>query len=176
MNIVITGVGGQGSLLTSQILGALFIQRGQEVKVNEVHGMSQRGGNVVTMVRAGERVHSPLVAPGQADLLIGLEMIETLRGLSYLAPEGKVVASTQVIWPVSAPRTQTYTLPPRTIAVDAVALAKQAGNERAANTALLGAASKVMDFSREEWHQAIQAAVKPKTLEVNLTAFGLGAG
>ena len=176
MDIVIMGVGGQGSLLASQILGELFTNAGLDVKVSEVHGMSQRGGSVVTMMRAGERVSTPLVAPGTADLLVGMETIEGLRGLPFLSKQGKLVASTQVVWPVSAKEKTVQSFPQGNgeIILDAVALAKQAGNEKTANTAVLGAVSTVMDFSDQEWHKAIQASVKPKTLDVNLKAFALG--
>lgn len=176
MNIVIVGVGGQGSLLASQILGNLFMNRGLDVKVNEVHGMSQRGGNVVTMVRAGERVASPVVMPGTADVLIALEMLEAARGMYYLKPDGILVASSRMILPLSA-RKQESAFSVGVIGgvtLDALALAMEAGNERAANVVLLGAVSAQMDFSEEEWETAVRLAVKPKFIDVNLKAFTLG--
>ncbi|MCL2082770.1 MAG: indolepyruvate oxidoreductase subunit beta [Oscillospiraceae bacterium] len=176
MNIVIMGVGGQGSLLASQLLGELFIRQGLDVKVSEVHGMSQRGGSVITMMRSAKKVYSPLVDPGTADLLIGLEVIETLRGLPFLSKNGKIVATTQIVWPVSAKKDREYGVPEENGAVilDAVELSRRAGNEKTANVAVLGAVSAVMGYDEKAWHEALGATVKPEMLDVNLKAFTLG--
>ena len=178
-NVLIVGVGGQGSLLASQLLGNLYLARGLAVKVNEVHGMSQRGGSVVTTVRAGERVDSPVIVPGTADLLISFEQLEAQRWAHFLSPEGKLVASTQKILPMPVISGVTAYPPGITerckgLWIDATAIAAEAGNVRCSNVALLGAASVVMDFSQDEWTAALSAVIKPALLEVNLKAFALG--
>ncbi len=172
-NIVIAGVGGQGSLLASKILGDLFMSRGVDVKVNEIHGMSQRGGSVVTTVRAGEKVYSPLIAAGEADILIGLEITEAARSLPLLKNNGKLFASSRRI-SVSA----NGSAPPVGIIgadpIDAPALAAEAGNVRCENVVMLGAASSALDFTADEWEDALRGAVKPLHIDVNLKAFTLG--
>ncbi|MDR0294105.1 MAG: indolepyruvate oxidoreductase subunit beta [Oscillospiraceae bacterium] len=172
MNIIIAGVGGQGSILAAKIFGSLYLARGFDVKVNEVHGMSQRGGSVVTMVRAGDKVYSPLVMPGGADLLIGLEVTETARCLRWLSPNGKTVVSSWRI-PIQGDESGPCILlgEPQ---IDAHGLAAKAGSPRCENTVLLGAASKLLDFTEEEWEQAIRENVKPSTLDVNMKAFKAG--
>jgi len=183
-NILIAGVGGQGSLLASRVLGAFFLSQGLDVKVSEVHGMSQRGGSVVTYVRAGERVDSPLVPAGEADLLIGLEYLEALRWTEHVKPDGAVVLNTQKILPMPV-ITGSMSYPDgiaetilesgrRTVVLDALALAKQAGDLRAVNVVLLGAASKLLGGAPADWEAALTACVKPKFLDVNLKAFRVG--
>jgi indolepyruvate ferredoxin oxidoreductase beta subunit len=175
-NILIAGVGGQGSLLASKLLGRLFLSHGYDVKVNEVHGMSQRGGSVITTVRAGKRVDTPLVTPGECDLLIALERLEALRWVSQLAPEGKLVASAQRIPPMPV-ITGAAAYPedkPQALWVDALALAEQAGSVKCANIALLGAASRFLEFSPLEWTQAISECVPAKAVAINIKAFELG--
>ena len=180
INIVIMGTGGQGSLLASTIFGNLFMNKGLDVKNNEVHGMSQRGGSVVTMMRAGEHVHSPILTHGTADILVGLEAIEASRGLPFLKPGGFIAASTQMIIPVSArgrlADREKWMLEkkPGMVIIDALDLARQAGSELSANVAVLGAVSTRMDFSDEEWHVAIRSSVKPELADVNIKAFALG--
>ncbi len=183
-NILISGVGGQGSLLASRILGAYFLGLGLTVKVSEVHGMSQRGGSVVTYVRAGQAVASPLIPEGQADLLIALEQLEALRWLPHVAPDGAVVVSLQQILPMPVisgaaeyPRHIVDTIQNsgrRTIAFDALALAERAGNLRASNVALLGAASRLLGGSAADWDAALAGCIKPALLAVNQKAFLLG--
>lgn len=173
INVVIAGVGGQGSILASKVLGSLFLSRGMDVKVNEVHGMSQRGGSVVTMVRAGEKVYSPLVSPGEADILIGLELHEAIRATIYLSLEGKMIVSSRKI-PIRQAANITSVVFDGHEPIDALELAKEAGNPRCENVVLLGAASKVMDFTQEEWEQALREHVKPQHIDVNLKAFTLG--
>ncbi|MDR1736940.1 MAG: indolepyruvate oxidoreductase subunit beta [Oscillospiraceae bacterium] len=174
-NILIAGVGGQGSLLASKLLGQLFIRRGFDVKVNEVHGMSQRGGSVITTVRAARRVDSPLIADGECGLLIALEQLEALRWVHTLAPDGKLVASTQKIAPmpvitgaVQYPSVA-ETLPG--LWVDALQLALDAGSPRAANVVMLGAAARFLEFDDNEWIQAIAESLPPKAAEINIAAF-----
>jgi indolepyruvate ferredoxin oxidoreductase beta subunit len=178
INILIAGVGGQGALLASKLLGALFLMYDMDVKVNEVHGMSQRGGSVITTVRAGAKVHSPLIVPGECDILIAMEQLEALRWSHYLSKTGKLVASTLRILPANVDE-NTY---PKNIPeqlpglwVDAQAIAKQAGNIRSANTALLGAASRYMDFSMLQWSQVISETLPQKAVSVNVNAFELGS-
>lgn len=179
VNILIAGVGGQGSLLASRLLGWLFMRHDYEVKVNEVHGMSQRGGSVVTTVRAGVRVDSPLVVPGECDLLIAMEQLEAKRWAHCLAPEGHLVASTQKIAPMPViTGATTYpeireTLPG--LWIDALGCAERAGSAKCANLALLGAASRYLDFSTLEWTQAIAECVPAKVVAMNMKAFEYGA-
>lgn len=181
---MIVGVGGQGSLLASRILGAIYLSKGLDVKVSEVHGMSQRGGSVVTYIRAGEKVSSPLVPVGEADLLISFEELEALRWVHYLKKDGALAVNTQKIFPMPVitgaakyPEDiigKVNDLPIKCIAIDAASLAAKAGNEKASNVALLGAASEITGVDVSVWEDAIASTVPPKSLEINLKAFELG--
>ncbi len=183
-NILIVGVGGQGSLLASRILGTLYRNQGMEVKVSEVHGMSQRGGSVITYVRAGESIASPIIPVGEADLIIAFEQLEALRWVHYLKPGGAVVYSTQEIMPMPV-ITGAVKYPEgiaekiaktgaKSVAVDALSIAVEAGNVKAANVVLMGAASKIIGFSDEAWQQALIETVPAKFLELNKKAFTMG--
>ena len=184
-NIMIVGVGGQGSLLASKLLGKLFLSRGYAVKVSEVHGMSQRGGSVVTYVRYGDKVYSPIIDKGQADFILSFELLEAARWTEYLKPGGRIVTNTQQINPMpvitgAAQYPQGLVEKMRQAgmdvdAFDALSLAEEAGSAKAVNIVLLGRLSKGFDFTRAEWEQAIQESVPPKFLELNLRAFALGA-
>lgn len=184
-NIMIVGVGGQGSLLASKLLGKLFLSRGYDVKVSEVHGMSQRGGSVVTYVRYGDKVYSPIIDKGQADFILSFELLEAARWTEYLKPGGRIVTNTQQINPMpvitgAAQYPQGLVEEMRRAgmdvdAFDALSLAEEAGSAKAVNIVLLGRLSKGFDFTRAEWEQAIQESVPPKFLELNLRAFALGA-
>ena len=184
-NIMIVGVGGQGSLLASKLLGKLFLSRGYDVKVSEVHGMSQRGGSVVTYVRYGGKVYSPIIDKGQADFILSFELLEAARWTEYLKPGGRIVTNTQQINPMpvitgAAQYPQGLVEEMRRAgmdvdAFDALSLAEEAGSAKAVNIVLLGRLSKSFDFSRAEWEQAIRESVPPKFLELNLRAFALGA-
>ena len=184
-NIMIVGVGGQGSLLASKLLGRLLLSRGYDVKVSEVHGMSQRGGSVVTYVRFGERVCSPIIDQGEADFIVSFELLEAARWTSFLKPEGTVVVNTQQINPMPVvigameyPAelvAKMQALGVKVDAFDALSIANEAGSSRAVNIALMGRLSKYFDFTQEEWMQAIEASVPPKVLELNKKAFQLGA-
>lgn len=184
-NIMIVGVGGQGSLLASKLLGKLFLSRGYDVKVSEVHGMSQRGGSVVTYVRYGGKVYSPIIDKGQADFILSFELLEAARWTEYLKPGGRIVTNTQQINPMpvitgAAQYPQGLVEKMRQAgmdvdAFDALSLAEEAGSAKAVNIVLLGRLSKSFDFTRAEWEQAIQESVPPKFLELNLRAFALGA-
>lgn len=184
-NIMIVGVGGQGSLLASKLLGKLFLSRGYDVKVSEVHGMSQRGGSVVTYVRYGGKVYSPIIDKGQADFILSFELLEAARWTEYLKPGGRIVTNTQQINPMpvitgAAQYPQGLVEKMRQAgmdvdAFDALSLAEEAGSAKAVNIVLLGRLSKGFDFTRAEWEQAIRESVPPKFLELNLRAFALGA-
>lgn len=183
-NIMIVGVGGQGSLLASKLLGSLLLDQGYDVKVSEVHGMSQRGGSVVTYVRYGEHVYSPLIDRGEADLILSFELLEAARWLPYLSGGGKIITSTQQIDPMPVV-TGTARYPEDLAgkmraagafvdAIDCLSLAKQAGNSKAVNIVLMGRLSNSFDFPEEAWQKALRSVVPPKYLDLNLKAFELG--
>ena len=183
-NIMIVGVGGQGSLLASKLLGQLLLTRGYDVKVSEVHGMSQRGGSVVTYVRFGDKVYSPIVDKGEADFIVSFELLEAARYTEDLRKGGKIVTSTQKINPMPV-ITGAAAYPDGLIekmqaagidvdAIDALALAEEAGSAKAVNIVLMGRLSRWFDFSEEEWLQAIEQTVPAKFLELNKKAFMLG--
>lgn len=183
-NILLVGVGGQGILLASEILSEAAMLAGFDVKKSEIHGMSQRGGSVVSHVRYGIEVFSPIVPEGEGDILFGFELMETVRSLPLLKHGGTVVANDLQISPPSVLMGQeTYPggLPERIKAqftdfllVDGQHLATDAGNVRAANTVLLGAVSKRLNIPEEEWLKALEKMVPPKALEVNKRAFVMG--
>ncbi len=183
-DLVIVGVGGQGTLLASKILGHIALEEGCDVKVSEVHGMAQRGGSVITHVRVGEKVHAPLVCAGGADYLLAFEELEAARAISFLKPGGSLIVSTQRILPMPViSGTAQYPEEPlcaseevcRTQKLDALSMAEKAGSQRAVNLVLLGALSKHLPWEKDVWHSAIAACVPPKTLETNIKAFDLGA-
>ena len=183
-NIMIVGVGGQGSLLASKLLGRLLMEQGYDVKVSEVHGMSQRGGSVVTYVRYGDRVASPVIDKGEADFIVSFELLEAARWISFLKPGGQIVTSTQQIDPMPV-ITGAMTYPENLVkkmqaagvkvdALDCLALAKQAGSSKAVNIVLMGRLSHYFDLPEEAWMQAMEAIVPAKFLELNKKAFDLG--
>ena len=179
-NIMIVGVGGQGTLLASRILGNTVINEGFDVKLSEVHGMSQRGGSVVTYVKYGEKVYSPIVDKGEADIILAFELLEAYRALPYLKTGGKIIVNNQKIDPMPVisglatyPENIAEKLPDATV-VDALSLAKEAGNIKAVNVVLIGVMAKSTDIPYEKWVETIKATVPPKFLEVNLKAFELG--
>ena len=165
-NIMIVGVGGQGSLLASKLLGRLLLTRGHDIKVSEVHGMSQRGGSVVTYVRFGDKVYSPIVDKGEADFIVSFELLEAARYTEDLKPDGKIITSTQQINPMPVITDID--------AIDALALAEEAGSSKAVNIVLMGRLSKYFDFTEEEWMTAIEQSVPAKFLELNKKAFLMG--
>lgn len=183
-NIMIVGVGGQGSLLASKLLGHLLLQEGYDVKVSEVHGMSQRGGSVVTYVRFGEKVYSPIIDKGQADFIVSFEKLEAARYLEYLKPDGRIVVNTQEIDPMpvvtgaaSYPDNLLSKIEQTGVSVDAMdclALAEKAGNAKAVNIVLMGRLSEYFDISVEKWIKAIEECVPAKFVETNKKAFMLG--
>jgi len=183
-NIMIVGVGGQGSLLASKLLGYLLLNEGYDVKVSEVHGMSQRGGSVVTYVRYGERVASPVIDLGEADCIVSFELLEAARYLPCLKKDGQIVTNTQQIDPMPVvtgvaeyPEDLVGKMKAAGVKVDAldcVKLAAEAGNIKAVNLVLLGRLSHYFDFPEDAWMNAIGNCVPPKFLEVNKKAFALG--
>ncbi len=183
-NIMIVGVGGQGTLLASKLLGKLLLTRGYDVKVSEVHGMSQRGGSVVTYVRWGEKVYSPIIDKGEADCILSFELLEAARWAEYLKKDGVILTNTQKISPMSVitgaaeyPENleeKLNALQIRLDAFDALKLAEQAGSSKVVNLVLLGRLSSYFDFTEEEWMDAISVSVPEKFLEMNKKAFLLG--
>ena len=182
-NIMIVGVGGQGTLLASRILGNTVINEGYDVKVSEVHGMSQRGGSVVTYVKYGEKVYSPIIDEGEADIILAFELLEALRALPYLKKGGKIIVNNQAIDPMPVitgaaqyPADIVKKLSDKvdTLSIDALALAKEAGNIKAVNVVLIGVMAKSTDIPYENWVETIKTTVPEKFLEVNLKAFDLG--
>lgn len=183
-SIMIVGVGGQGSLLASRIIGNVLLSQNFDVKVSEVHGMSQRGGSVVTYVKYGDEVCSPVVNKGEADIIISFEQLEAARWLPYLKKGGHLVTSTQQIDPMPV-ITGAAVYPDDiigkikalgidVIAVDALSLAEQAGTAKASNVVLMGVVSTKMPFDESVWQAAIEQCVPPKFLELNKKAFALG--
>lgn len=184
-NIMIVGVGGQGTLLASKLLGYVLLNQGYDVKVSEVHGMSQRGGSVVTYVRFGKMVYSPVIDKGEADIILAFEKLEAARWLEYLKPGGQIIVSTQEIEPMPV-ITGAMQYPAdliskmeasgaRVDAKDFLALASLAGSSKAVNIALIGRLSKYFpEISDDIWRDAITATVPLKFLELNLKAFELG--
>lgn len=183
-NIMIVGVGGQGSLLASKLLGHLLMEQGYDVKVSEVHGMSQRGGSVVTYVRYGDRVNSPVIDRGEADYIVSFELLEAARWLSYLKPDGQIVTSTQQIDPMPVitgaaayPENLVEKMKATGVQVDALdclALAEEAGSSKAVNIVLMGRLSHYFDLPDGAWQKSLEAMVPPKFLELNKKAFELG--
>ena len=182
-NIMIVGVGGQGTLLTSRILGGLAIEAGFDVKISEVHGMAQRGGSVVTYVRYGEAVAEPIVEAGQADILIAFERLEALRYAHFLKKDGILIINDQRIDPMTVvtgaaeyPENIIEELGSKykVVSLNAMEEALKLGNSRVFNTVILGVAARNMEFDKAAWIQVIESTVPPKTREINLTAFEAG--
>ena len=182
-NIMIVGVGGQGTLLTSRILGNLAIHGGYDVKLSEVHGMAQRGGSVVTFVRYGEQVAEPIVEGGCADVLIAFERLEALRYLHFLKKDGVVIVNDWRIDPITVvtgaaeyPENILETLQAarKTVVVEATKTALEMGAPKAFNVVVLGAAARYMGFEKDDWVKVLEATVPPKTVEVNRRAFEAG--
>ena len=184
-NVMIVGVGGQGSLLASKLLGKLLLNKGYDIKVSEVHGMSQRGGSVVTYVRFGDKVYSPVIDKGQADFIVSFELLEAARWTEYLKPGGKIIVNTQQINPMPViigaaeyPENLVEKMMAAGLdvdALDALTLAEEAGSSKAVNIVLMGRLSRYFDIPAEQWLAAIEQSVPPKFLELNKRAFRLGA-
>ena len=183
-NIMIVGVGGQGSLLASKLLGHLLLSRGYDVKVSEVHGMSQRGGSVVTYVRYGDKVYSPVIDEGEADYIVSFELLEAARWLPYLKKDGIIVTNTQQIDPMPV-ITGAAEYPEGLVeklkasgakvdALDCLSLATEAGSAKAVNIVLMGRLSHYFDIPEEAWMESLKANVPERFLELNTKAFKLG--
>ena len=186
VNLLLSGVGGQGVVLASYVLSQVALAEGYDVKQSEVHGMSQRGGSVTSHFRFGDKVWEPLVIQGTADILMAFEALEALRYVNWLKPEGMLIYNSLRInpSPVSA-GLATYPADidaliadahPNVRRVNANELAQEAGTVKAANVVMLGAVSPALPFATEAWEEVIRGAVPPKTIEVNLKAFRLGVG
>ena len=182
-NIMIVGVGGQGTLLTSRVLGGLAIAGGYDVKLSEVHGMDQRGGSVVTFVRYGEKVAEPIVEEGQADVIIAFERLEAMRYAHFLKKDGALVINDWRIDPmpvvIGAAKYPEGILEElkkdhKVYAVNATEESKKLGNPKVFNMIVLGVAAQHMDFSKEDWYKVIESTVPPKTIEINKAAFDVG--
>jgi indolepyruvate ferredoxin oxidoreductase beta subunit len=183
-NIMIVGVGGQGSLLASKLLGHLLMSQGYDVKVSEVHGMSQRGGSVVTYVRYGDKVFSPVIDKGEADYIVSFEILEAARWLPFLKKDGQIVTNTQQIDPMPV-ITGAAEYPSDLVnklkatgakvdALDCLSLAEEAGSAKAVNIVLLGRLSHYFDLPEDAWMKSLEANVPAKFLEMNKKAFELG--
>ena len=180
-SLMIVGVGGQGTLLTSRILGSVFMNAGFDVKVSEVHGMSQRGGSVVTYVKCAGKVYSPLIGEGEADYILAFEKLEAARYLPYLKTEGVMIVNLLEITPASVEKggypagiiEKLEQAGADVIAIDATALAKQAGNVKSVNVAMLGRLAKLMPFSYDEWIASLTEHVREQFFDANKKAFDL---
>lgn len=182
-SIMIVGVGGQGTLLTSRILGGLTLDAGYDVKLSEVHGMAQRGGSVVTFVRYGDKVAEPIVEEGQADVIIAFERLEALRYSHFLKEDGVLIVNDWRIDPmpvvIGAAQYPEHILEDlsakhKVYTVDATEESRKLGNPRVFNLIVLGMAAQHMDFTKEQWYRVIENTVPPKTIEINKKAFDLG--
>ena len=184
-NIMIVGVGGQGTLLASKMLGYVLLQQGYDVKVSEVHGMSQRGGSVVTYVRYGKKVYSPVIDKGEADVIISFEKLEAARWLEFLKKDGTIITNTQEVEPMPVitgaaayPENLIQKMQAAGAKVDAkdfLSIAQEAGSAKAVNIALMGRLSTYFpDISDEQWQDAIEKIVPPKFLDLNRKAFEAG--
>lgn len=182
MDILIVGVGGQGTLLASRVLGKYALYKGLDVKLSEVHGMAQRGGSVMTFVRMGEKVNSPVIDEGHADVILAFEKLEALRYMHYLKKDGKILYSTQEILPmpvVTGAAEYPKDIEERLInadGIDALSLAVAAGNSKAANSVMIGYLTKKCGFDKDVMKKALTEAVPQKFLTLNEKAFEYGYG
>ncbi len=184
MNILLVGVGGQGTILASKILTYAALSQGYAVKMSEIHGMAQRGGSVVTQVRLGEHIDSPVIDEGEADMIVAFEQLEAYRWAHYLKGGGVLIVNTQKIVPLPVliglavyPDNIIHRLREkvsRVVEVDGLRLAAEAGNARATNVVLVGILARFMDFPQEVWQEALKARIPEKLLELNKKAFTLG--
>lgn len=182
-NIMIVGVGGQGTLLTSRILGGITLKAGYDVKLSEVHGMAQRGGSVVTFVRYGNKVTEPIVEEGHADVLIAFERLEALRYAHFLKKDGVIIVNDQRIDPMTVVTgdaeypeeiIQKLSKDYKVYSINAMEEALKLGSAKCFNIIVLGMAAKYMDFSKEDWLSVIESTVPPKTIQMNKDAFLAG--
>ena len=182
-NIMIVGVGGQGTLLTSRIIGKTAMKMGLDVKISEVHGMAQRGGSVVTFVRFGKKVYEPVVEEGQADVIIAFERLEAMRYVHYLKKDGILVINdcridpmTVVIGAMQYPDNVIENLQKtnNVYSIDAQGIAKELGNSKVLNSVVLGYSAEFIGFDKDVWLQTVADTVPPKTVDLNICAFNRG--
>ena len=183
-NVVLAGVGGQGILLASRLISGAALMEGYDVKANEVHGMAQRGGSVIAQIRFGEKVYSPLVKRGTAQLLVAMEIIEAVRHAEYIAPEGKVYVNTQRIIPTTVSSgLADYPSDPEAMARErfghyqmenCLELARKAGSPRCVNVVMCGWISEALPFSEETWQSVMEQEIKPRFIDMNKEAFEMG--
>ncbi len=183
-NIMIVGVGGQGTLLTSRILGDVALSSGLDVKVSEVHGMSQRGGSVVTYVRMGEKIHSPIIEKNEADIILCFEKLEALRWIDYAKKDATIIVNTQRIDPMPVviakakyPENIIEKIKAnyaKVVDVPALDMAQQCGNIKAVNVVMIGVMAQCTEIEKEIWLKAVEKTVKPQFVDVNIKAFNLG--
>lgn len=184
VSVLIAGVGGQGTLLTSRILGDAAVKAGYDVKVSEVHGMAQRGGSVITYVKIGDRVNSPVIEKGEADILLCFEKLEALRWLDYSGEDGMVIVNDQRIdpMPVIVGRekypddviTRLKSGRKNVFVIDALKAAKELGNIKVLNVVMVGFLAAKTNIQKEIWYEAIRETVKEKFVDLNLKAFDAG--
>ncbi|MBQ9430289.1 MAG: indolepyruvate oxidoreductase subunit beta [Kiritimatiellae bacterium] len=184
MNVSLVGVGGQGILLTSDILAKTATLAGCDVKKSEIHGMAQRGGSVISQVRFGDKVYSPIIPDGTSDLLVSFDRLETLRWRHLLAPNGKVLMNDTYITPITVSSGQQPEVEdlsgklaaeyPDLLKIDAMQLAESLGNTRTMNMVIAGALSSLTPFGTELWQEAMRQRIPAKLIDLNLKAFDLG--
>jgi len=184
LNIMIVGVGGQGTLLASRLLGNVALRRGYDVKVSEVHGMSQRGGSVVTYVKMGDKVHSPVIEKGEADIILAFENLEALRWIDYLKKGGTLVLNDQQIDPMpvitgkakypEGIRQRLQEAGINLLAIDGLRIAKECGSIKAVNVVLIGLLAKTTNIPVQVWENALEEVIPAKLLDVNKKAFAAG--
>ena len=183
-NILIVGVGGQGTILASKVIAGVAMRKGMDIKVSEIHGMAQRGGSVVTQVRYGKEVFAPTISPGTADGILAFEKLEALRMLHYLRKGGTVIVNSQELYPLPV-LTGSVQYPsdiierissrvPRTIEVNALEIAERCGSSKVVNTVLLGVLAPLLDTDFEVWREVIKETVPFRTVDINLEAFREG--
>ena len=183
-SIILVGVGGQGTITTSSILAKGLIQEGYDVKMSEIHGMSQRGGTVVTQVKYGDKVYSPIIGEGEADLIVSFEKVEALRALPYLKEGGTIVTDTREIFPMPVLTgaaeyptdaiTKMQKAVPHIVVVEAAETAQKLGNVKAQNIVLLGALVKQLQLTDIDWKKIIETSVPERLIDLNLRAFDQG--
>ena len=183
-DILIAGVGGQGTILTGRVIAALAINEGLDVKTAETHGMAQRGGSVITHARLGEKVYSPLIPQGDGDILLSFEKVEALRWLPFLNPSGTVIVNTQQLEPMpvltgtmeypTGIRKEIESKAARLIEVDALSHEPVKQNSRMVNTFLLGILARIMPFEKEKWLRVMEQTIKARLVDINKQSFEAG--
>lgn len=184
LNIMLVGVGGQGTLLASRVLGTVALKMGYDVKVSEVHGMSQRGGSVVTYVKMGEKIYSPIIEKGEADVILAFEELEAFRWMEFLSEGGRMIVNEQRINPMPViigkakyPENILYKLKEKLggiSSINALKIARESGNIKAVNIVLLGLMAASTEIGKDVWLEAMKEVIPPKLLEINIRAFEQG--